>query len=108
METPQPIGHIGHLDTNSIIEEKAPKAIFKNNISLDTEKPVSGTKPSVAEVLQRLRFTFVEGTEEEFIIHAVEAGLNQDEARNLFEKLKGEKLFWLDRGDRTVWRWVNE
>ena len=108
VETPQPIGHIGHLDTNSLIEEKAPKAIFKNNVSLDTEKPVSGTKPSVAEVLQRLRFTFVEGTEEEFIIHAVEAGLSQDEARSLFEKLKGEELFWLDRGDRTLWRWVNK
>jgi len=79
-----------------------------DNSKNSTAKPVSGTKPSVAEVLQRLRFTFVEGTEEEFIIHAVEAGLNQDEARSLFEKLKGEKLFWLDRGDRTVWRWVNE
>jgi hypothetical protein len=66
--------------------------------------------PSVKEVLEKMRGLFVEGREEEFLAHAVEAGLSEDEAHSLFESLKGEELFWLDRPEdgKTVWRWVHE
>jgi len=49
---------------------------------------------------------FVEGSEEEFLGHAVELGLTQNEARELFERLKGEELFWFDRDGKTFWRWT--
>lgn len=64
-------------------------------------------KPSVKEVLEKLRGVFVEGTEEEFLASAVDAGLSRGEAQSLFESLKGEELFWFDRDGKTFWRWVH-
>ncbi len=68
----------------------------------------SVTKPSVAEVLEKMRFVFVEGSEEEWVSLAVENGLTQKEAESLFESMKGEELFWFDRDGKTFWRWVKE
>jgi len=50
----------------------------------------------------------VEGTQEEGVSFAVEAGLNQKEAEALFESLKGSELFWFERDGQTFWRWVRE
>ena len=58
------------------------------------------------DLLSKLRSVFVEGSEEEFLGHAVELGLTQNEARELFERLKGEELFWFDRDGKTFWRWT--
>jgi hypothetical protein len=50
----------------------------------------------------------VEGTQEDWIALAVEAGLSEKDADSLFERLKGSEIFWLDKPDgRTVWRWAN-
>jgi len=65
-------------------------------------------KPSIQEVLERVRAVFVEGTEEEWIKHAVENGLSENEASSLFESLKGTELFWFERDGQTFWRWVHE
>jgi hypothetical protein len=60
------------------------------------------------EALESVRSRFVEGTQEEWVSLAVEAGLSQEEAEKLFGSLKGEKLFWFDRDGKSLWRWVNE
>lgn len=61
---------------------------------------------SVQGAFEFVRNRFVEGTQEEWIKFAVEAGLTPNEAEALFERLKGEELFWYDREDgATVWRW---
>jgi putative DNA primase/helicase len=66
------------------------------------------TKPSIQEVLEFVRRRFVEGTQEEWVSFAVEAGFSSEESEALFESLKGKDLFWQDRPDgKTVWRWVN-
>jgi hypothetical protein len=65
-------------------------------------------RPSVQEVLERVRAVFVEGTEEEWVKHAVENGLSEKEAYSLFESLKGSELFWFDHDGQTFWRWVRE
>jgi len=65
-------------------------------------------RPSVHEVLERIRAVFVEGTEEEWVKHAVESGLSQSDASSLFESLKGSELFWFERDGQTFWRWVRE
>lgn len=63
------------------------------------------TKPSIQEVLEKVRAQFIEGTEEEWIGFAVAAGLSKGEAEELFESLKGKELFLLPDGN---WRWVRE
>lgn len=63
--------------------------------------------PSVQEVLEFVRARFVEGTEEEWLCLALEAGCPEEDARALLERLKAEALFWHDTPDgKTVWRWV--
>ena len=79
--------------------EKA-KAIAENRGIREPEKP------SVKDVLEKMRWTFVEGTEDEWIRMAEENGLSRDEAEKLFNKLKGEELFWFEREGKAVWRWV--
>jgi putative DNA primase/helicase len=91
-----------------------PSALFTSGISnefLEISKSAGteGTKPSVREVLEKVRAQFVEGTVEEWISMAVDAGMVEKEAEALFESLKGSELFWHDRSDgKTVWRWVRE
>jgi hypothetical protein len=63
-------------------------------------------RASVQEVLERIRGVFVEGTQEEWISLAVENGLTLEEAETLFERLKGDELFWFERNGKTFWRWV--
>jgi hypothetical protein len=82
---------------------EAPTAFSQNEVKLH-----SSTRPSIAEVFEKINFTFVEGTEEEFLTHAIDAGLTKDEARNLFEKWKGERLFWFERDGKTIWRLIHE
>jgi hypothetical protein len=53
-----------------------------------------------------MRDAFVEGTQEEWIELAKEIGLSQGDAESLFERLKGDELFWVDREGHTFWRWV--
>jgi hypothetical protein len=120
VETPLEVSSLENSRTNQLKpynnEAKAPTAFSQNSLFSSTEapkvksevKPLSNTRPSLAEVLEKINFTFVEGTEEEFLAHAIDAGLTKDEAQSLFEKLKGEKLFWFDRDGKTVWRWVHE
>jgi hypothetical protein len=62
------------------------------------------------KILEFMSHHFIEGSEEEWIRFAVESGLSQKEAEDLFESLKGKELFWFDRPSdgKTVWRWVKE
>jgi hypothetical protein len=104
VETPLEVSSLENSRTNQLkpyTEVEAPTV--KNEV-----KPFSSTRPSLAEVLEKLRLVFVEGTEEEFLAHAVDAGLSKNEAQQLFENLKGEELFWFDREGKTFWRWVHE
>jgi hypothetical protein len=63
-------------------------------------------KLSIQGVLERLRAVFAEGTEEEWVKHAVKNGLSENEACSLFESLKGSELFWFQRNGQTFWRWA--
>lgn len=65
-------------------------------------------KPSIREVLEKIRSVFVEGTEKDWESLAVENGLSQQEAESLFERLKGKELFWFNRNERVLWKWTNE
>lgn len=77
--------------------------------TLQKVDPLENSRTSIQETLEFVRKNFVEGTEEEWISFAVEAGLPKKEAEALFESLKGKDLFWYDRSDgETVWRWVKE
>lgn len=79
-----------------------------SNSKVNNQPVTVVTKPSIQEVLEFVRSRFVEGTQEEWVSFAVEAGLNRKEAEALFESLKGKDLFWQDRPDgKTVWRWTN-
>jgi len=73
-------------------------------------KKESNSATSIQQVLEFVRSRFVEGTEEEWISFAVEAGLSKKDAESLFESLKGKDLFWFNRPSdgKTVWRWVKE
>ncbi|MCZ2809601.1 MAG: hypothetical protein O2V44_09630 [Candidatus Bathyarchaeota archaeon] len=64
--------------------------------------------PTAQEVLQQIRNRFVEGTKEEWIALAVENGLPQKDAENLFEQLAKSELFWFDRDGKACWRWANK
>lgn len=107
--TPQELGSLSYLVTNE--REPSEPSISSRNLE---EKSVTSNKEansvtSVREVLEFVRSRFVEGTQEEWVAFAVEAGFSEKEAEALFESLKGEELFWLDLPDgRTVWRWVRE
>lgn len=89
-DTPQQLGKLG------------------NSVTTEKETVLQLPAPSIEEVLKKLRGLFVEGTEEEWKSLAVENGLSEKEASDLFERLKGNDLFWFDRDDKTFWRWVNE
>lgn len=71
---------------------------------------VSLNSDKALKILEFVRSRFVEGTEEEWLSIAVEAGLSKEGAYSLFERLKGTELFWFDRtADRkTVWRWIRQ
>jgi hypothetical protein len=90
------------------VRKEAEKRRTKEEANKKVQENTSKTKASVKEVLETLRLVFVEGTEEEFLAHAVDVGLSKDEALQLFESLKGEELFWFDREGKTFWRWVHE
>jgi len=70
----------------------------------NTEK--ENQKLSVAEVLEKLRNQWVEGTREEWIALAVDDGLSEADAYSLLARLAGNELFWYDRDGKTFWRWV--
>jgi hypothetical protein len=64
------------------------------------------SQPSSKEVLEFVRARFVQGTREEWVGFAVEAGLSEKDAEALFESLKGEDLYCFDFGSQTLWRWA--
>jgi len=110
--TPQQLSKLSNVVTT---EEQPsslqiePSSISKNAKYKNTEgKKGSNSVTSVQEVLERVRAVFVEGTEEEWVKHAVEYGLSEGEASSLFESLKGSELFWFERDGQTFWRWVRE
>jgi hypothetical protein len=78
----------------------------KGVLGVKTETPPS---PSIQEALEQIRGCFREGTMEEWVGLANQAGLARKQAEELFEKLAGNELFWQDGNDgRTLWRWVKE
>lgn len=81
----------------------APDRESLENLSSSTEVK----RPSVQQALEFVRERFVDGTEEEWVSLAVERGLSEADAETLFERLKGDELFWHDTAEgKTVWRWV--
>lgn len=62
-------------------------------------------KPCIRDVVSKLRAKCNHLTEEEWKQCMVKLGLTPEEADSLFEKLKGEALFWHDEGGRKVWSW---
>jgi energy-coupling factor transporter ATP-binding protein EcfA2 len=107
------LGKLGYSVTN---DENAENLVTNEGEGLNGSSPLklsesvvtSLTKRSVQEVLEFVRSRFVEGTQEEWVAFAVEAGFSSEESESLFESLKGKDLFWQDRPDgKTVWRWVN-
>jgi hypothetical protein len=73
---------------------------------VETETPPSS---SIQEALEQIRGCFREGTIEDWIALANQAGLAQKQAELLFQKLAGNELFWQDGNDgKTLWRWVKE
>lgn len=106
--------------SNSVDSKKEPpesSSIFKNSKEKSavgesssnsvTTPGIQMPNPSVQEVLEFVRARFVEGTEEEWLCLALEAGCPEEDARALLERLKAEALFWHDTPDgKTVWRWV--
>jgi P4 family phage/plasmid primase-like protien len=80
----------------------------KTHLNSKVKKPPAppATKPSIREVLGKVRTQFVEGTKEEWVAFAVEAGMPEKDAKALFERLKGSDLFQIVRDGRAVWRWV--
>ena len=109
---PQQLSKLGNVVTT--VEQPSSLQIEPSSISEKAvEKSVTRNKgsnsvTSVQEVLERVRAVFVEGTEEEWVKHAVEYGLSESEASRLFESLKGSELFWFERDGQTFWRWVRE
>ncbi|HML02475.1 MAG TPA: hypothetical protein VK487_03775 [Candidatus Bathyarchaeia archaeon] len=88
---------------------KDPKGTFASDVaknSSERDSPALDLKPSIGEALGKMRDVFVEGTEEEWISLAKEIGLSEGSAESLFERLKGDELFWFDREGHTFWRWV--
>jgi len=64
---------------------------------------------SIQEALEQIRGCFREGTMEDWISLANQAGLTRKQAEELFQKLSGNELFWQDGNDgKTLWRWVKE
>ena len=109
---PQQLSKLGNVVTT--VEQPSSLQIEGSSISEKAvEKSVTRDKgsnsvTSVQEVLERVRAVFVEGTEEEWVKHAVEYGLSESEASRLFESLKGSELFLFERDGQTFWRWVRE
>lgn len=91
-------------------EESKPKleAEPETTQESDSKRILNNSPDKNLEVLEYVRSRFVEGTEEEWLSFAVEAGLPRKEAEALFESLKGQELFWFDRDDQAFWRWVRE
>jgi len=106
----QELGKLGNSVTSEISPSnpKIEESSSENPREKSTVgKSVSNSVTSVQEALESVRSRFVEGTEEEWISFAVDAGLSRKEAEALFQGLKGSELFWLDRPDgKTVWRWA--
>lgn len=97
--TPPELSSLSYLATNKNSGEESTVGEIKSKLAA-----------TVQEVLEFVRSRFVEGSEEEWISFAVEAGLSEKEAESLFESLKDKDLFWFDRPSdgKTVWRWVKE
>lgn len=87
--------------------ESFPQPLPENGgVTLEIERiEEKNERPALGNLLPRLRDEFGEGTEDEFMDLAVKLGLSQDEARRLFDRLKGSRLFWRDKNGRTVWSW---
>ena len=95
-----------------------PSKTMENTVQGQTSSEVSEVsevnpeplpKPSVQEVLEHVRSCFREGTMEDWIALANQAGLTRKQAEELFQKLSGNELFWQDGNDgKTLWRWVKE
>jgi hypothetical protein len=102
-------GESGEKSPKSTISGINQNAINAGECRENRESGVSlEGRPSVQEVLERVRAVFVEGTEEEWVKHAIENGLSEKEAFSLFESLKGSELFWFQSDGQTFWRWVRE
>lgn len=107
--TPQELGSLSY----SVTDEKEPSEASissKNSKYKNTVGEKDSNSVTIQQVLEFVRTRFVEGTQEEWIGLAVEAGLPEKDAEALFESLKGSELFWRDRPSdgKTVWRWVKE
>ncbi len=108
---PNPLPLISESDLGQETEKK-PESEGKaeKQQSSANSRPALGSekKVSVQEALEFVRSRFVEGTQEEWVGFAVDAGLPQREAEALFESLKGSDLFWYAAEDgRTVWKWAH-
>jgi hypothetical protein len=108
IDTPREVESVENSRTTSEelpLDHSAPTIKNETKVNSDTQVKV----PSVQEVLEYVRARFVEGTEEEWIRFAVEAGCPADDAGALFERLKGDEVFWHDTPEgKTVWSWVTK
>jgi hypothetical protein len=118
MEAPEPPGRLvnhKYSEQNSGVRQKPSLEPSKDIectdvVSISAAQSLSAThkmeKPALADVVSRLRAEFNHLTEEEWLQRMVMLGLTREEACSLFEKLKGEALFWHDEDGRTVWSWA--
>ena len=98
----------GGVQALGSMEKPEENNVEKEPHTLQQLSKLSYSVTSVQEVLEKVRAVFVEGTQEEWVRHAVEYGLSESEASSLFESLKGSELFWFERDGQTFWRWVRE
>lgn len=69
---------------------------------LDSKK-----KLALGDIVSKLKGEWKEDlTQEEIITQLTRLGLTEVEAKSLFNQLAGNELFWYDKGDKTLWRWV--
>jgi hypothetical protein len=91
---------------NSPLSEVAPKDSANSNREEHPATAPALHKPTIQEVLEKLHGQWVEGTKEEWISLAVDNGLPETDASSLFDRLAGNELFWYDRDEKTLWKWV--
>ena len=103
------VATVASVATCSTKETISEYSVLKESLATPATLATNSSKVSVKEALEFVRSRFVEGTEEEWLNLVREAGLAQEDAQPLFDRLKGSELFWHDRDDgKTVWRWVHE
>jgi hypothetical protein len=104
--TSQQLDKLSYIVTT---EEKPsePSSIPSKNLKEKSTGGKSGPKSFTAqEVFDKVRSILIEGTEEEWIKHFVEAGLSEKDAEDLFESLRGSELFWFERDEKSFYRWI--